>query len=235
MNELQFRGKLQDQTFLLSILGIENTLCVAHVLFPDSPTRSSEANFPCPSNIFLDSSFSSCEPETKVFPVFKDHQLFCPFFKNYKAPFDKTLVLRDFNKNGNLRDVLDSNDEIEELYLASILKSVLHALSKVHSFGFCRLQIEPKHIEVSDDGDLLFPFYYSVRSVSVIGLVRDLVAFKALVKRLISKPDFSFKDIDKTKYSNRFKDFLKSLFENYGFEGLIKPQGVEDYDLYAKR
>lgn len=235
MNELQFRGKLQNQTFLLSILGLENTLCVAHVLFPESPSCNPDSQSPSPSNIFLDSSFSSCESVSNIFSSFKDQPLFCPLFKNYKAPFNKTLVLRDFNKNGNLRDVLACNDEIEELYLASILKSVLHALSKVHSLGFCRLQIEPKHIEINDDGDLVFPFYYSVRSASVAGLVRDLTALKSLVKSLIDKPNFGFKDIDKTKYSNRFKDFLKSLFENYGFEGFIQSNGSENHDLFAKR
>jgi serine/threonine protein kinase len=217
MNQLQFRGKLHDQTFLISILGIETTLRVAHVLFPR------------PTNVFKET-----DSQSTILSKFNDHQLFCPFFKEYKAPFDKTLVLREFNKNGSLQDVLSYNDEIEELYLAYILKSVLLALSKVHSLGFCNLGIDPKFIEINDDGDLLFPFYYNVKKISVSELVTDLIAFKVLVKNLIRKPDFEFKDIEKSKFSNRFKDFLKCLLENYGFEGILNVTDSQN-ELYTRR
>jgi serine/threonine protein kinase len=219
MNQLQFRGKLHDETFLISILGIETTLRVAHVLFPR------------PTNVFKD---TPSDNQSTILAKFNDFPLFCPFYKEYKAPFDKTLVLREFNKNGNLEDILFNNDEIEELYLAFILKGVLFALSKVHSLGFCNLGIEPKFIEINDDGDLLFPFYYNVQKISAQGLVKDLIDFKKLVKQLIRRPDLEFKDIDKSKFSNRFKDFLKCLLENYGFEDILTVQDSLN-ELYVKR
>ena len=215
MNQLQFRGKLQNGTFLISILGVETSLCIAHVLFPDSHKDSG-------NNVFFDfSSISSSDSTEKILSAFQKKELFCPFFKNYKAPFDKTLVLREFHKNGNLEDVLTYNDEIEELYLAFILKAVLKALIKVHSMGFCLLGIKPEQIEITDEGELVFPFYYSVRSISISGLLRELIFFKNLVRKLIKQLNFEFKNIDNSKFSNKFKDFLKSLFQTYGFEDIF--------------
>ena len=222
MNQLQFRGKLAKNTFFLSVLGVETSLCVAHVLFPEDALRKSSTDQNSRSNIFLDSaSSSSNESRSDVFTLFQNESLFCPFFKNYKAPFRKTLVLREFHKNGNLQNVLDCNDEIEELYLAFILKSVLIAITKVHAKGFCLVGTSPEQVEVTDDGDLVFPFYYDVKRVSVSLLLQDLRQLKALVRKLTKHPDFGFEDIEKSKFSNRFKDFLKSLFQNYGFEKLL--------------
>jgi hypothetical protein len=222
MNQLQFRGKLGKGTFLISKIGEEAQLSVAHVLSPEDQLEKQAPSQSSKTNVFLDSSSSSLEDMETLLSTFQGEPLFCRFSINYKAPFGKTLVLRDFHKNGNLQDVLEANDEIEELYLAYIIRAVLMAMSNVHAKNYSGLGIEPKQIEVGDDGDLVFPFYYGVKEVSAAGLVKDLINFKTLVRCLIKQLNFNFGHIDKSKYSNRFKDFLKSLFQNYGFEECVR-------------
>ena len=237
MNQLQFRGKLYDGTFLISILGVETSLCIAHVLFPESSEKCDSFEQKIKANIFLDISYlSNSQNKIDTLLKFKNETLFCPFFKDYKAPFNKTLVLREFQKNGNLENVLSNNDEIEELYLAFIIKRVLKAISKVHQMGYCNLKIKPNQIEITDDGELVFPFYYWVKDIFPSRIINDLIQFKDLVRCLLKQLNFQFQNIDNSKFSNRFKDFLKSLFQDYGFKKIMeKKLGNESNIIEFKR
>ena len=230
MNQLQFRGKLHEQVFLISTLENESSLCAAHVLHGPFPEQ-----YHLTGNVFLDSTSDNQMEDWRHLEIFKDQFSFCPYFKEYKAPFGKQLMLRQFNKNGSLEDILSTNDELEEIYIGYIIKHCLGVLTFTHSVGLCELGIHPSQIEVNDEGTLCFPFYYHTRRLNTFRLVKELSRLQQLVSVLIGDKEFSFGDVDKSRFSNKFKDFLKSLFREYGFgKALVELESVAQLDTANK-
>lgn len=217
MNELQFRGKLCQNVFLLSTIGNENSVCVGHILEDNLFLLGNDNEPHSTKNIFREGSISS-DDGVEPMQFFASKRQYLPFFKDYKAPFKKRLVLRPFSKNGNVQEIIDRNPDLEELYIRLMIKQVLRVLVEVHKKGLSGLGIGPLEIEVGDCGSLCFPFYYGVRRLRVSLLMDELKNLQNLTSLLIQSPKFAFGDISKTRFSNRFKDFLMSLFQNFRFQ-----------------
>jgi hypothetical protein len=220
MKEYQFRGKLRDNTFLVTSLDMESSLFVAHLIHSKDNTAEEEKS----NNIFFDSS--SDREELGYFQFFEKKETFSPFIKEMKAPFNKYLFIRKFYKNGNLDDVIRANEELEEIYMSQIFGSLLNALTFCHSHNLCNLGFGMSQIEIGDEGQVLFPYYYELQKISIEVLLQEIHKLQSLTKKVIKNKKFSFEMIEKSRFSNKFKDFLKAVFQNFGFK--------ESYDFIGQ-